>query len=71
MTALCTPLPLSSLRQNSRLTSREEKHLAGNNDLREAARIALANLDTFFAEGDAEDLDYVDRAREELRAALR
>ncbi|MFA5709308.1 hypothetical protein [Mycolicibacterium sp.] len=45
--------------------------MAGNNDLREAARIALANLDTFFAEGDAEDLDYVDRAREELRAALR
>lgn len=38
-------------------------------DLREAARVALANLDAFF-DGGAEELDYADRARDELRAAL-
>lgn len=38
-------------------------------DLREAARTALNNLDAFF-DGGAEELDYADRARDELRQAL-
>jgi len=37
--------------------------------LRTAVQIALVNLDTCFEEG-AEDLDYPDRARGELRKAL-
>lgn len=40
-----------------------------NTDLRTAAEIALENLDRFF-ESDCDVLDYADRARDELRAAL-
>lgn len=35
----------------------------------EAARVALVNLNAFF-EGGADELDYVDRARDELHAVL-
>jgi hypothetical protein len=38
-------------------------------DLRTAAEIALENLDRFF-ESDCDEIDYADRARDELRAAL-
>ncbi len=36
---------------------------------RAAVELALVNLDAFF-DGGAEELDYVDRARDELRRAL-
>ena len=44
--------------------------MAGDDTLRTAAQEALTNLDAFFNEGEGEELDYADRAREVLRAAL-